>query len=720
MKQVVVAGGGITVVDVPAPTVEPGFVVVRTARTAISPGTETSSGAAGGGNVVVRAARNPDLVKKVIDRARQQGVRDTADLVRSRLSAMRPTGYSAAGSVVAVGEGVPELHAGDRVACAGAGYANHAEYILVPRLLCARIPEGVDYDAAAFATLGAIAMQGVRQLAPSLGDTVVVVGLGIVGQLTAQLAAADGCRVIAADTAADRVARAESCIPRCIGVNVSTSKLAEAVLDLTHGRGADGALLTAATRSSEPINEAMAYCRERGRVVVVGDVGLQVRRKDFYMKEIDVRISRSYGPGRYDPEYEEGGVDYPYGYVRWTEQRNLECFLDLVAAGRVQIAPLVDLRMPVEAAPEAYRQITENRAIIGALLEYPEVSDGVGGGGQGAPAVVQLGGALSRNGHVNVALIGAGAFARAVHIPNLRRDDRVRIVGVAARTGITASTVARDCGAALATTDWREVLGEHADAVVVATRHDVHAEQAIAALQAGRHVFVEKPLALSVADCERVVAAQHVAGRVVMIGFNRRFAPAVVHARSALARMRGPRNVLIRVNAGRLPANHWTYGPEGGGRVLGEGCHFFDLARFLVGAEPASVLALNTRGGASTAEDRDNLDTVIRYSDGSVATIVYATTGFAGTGKELIEIYADGGSVIIDDYKSCEVGGVPGITSQRFKGMDKGHRGLMAHFVASVAGAEKPGMDARDGLAAQACAEAALRSASSGDAVSLS
>jgi len=714
VKQVVVAGGGITVVDVPAPTVEPGFVLVRTARTAISPGTETSSGAAGGGNIVVRAARNPDLVRKVLDRARQQGVRDTADLVRSRLAAMRPTGYSAAGTVIAVGDGVTELRSGDRVACAGAGYANHAEYILVPRLLCARIPDGVDFDSAAFATLGAIAMQGVRQLAASLGDTVVVVGLGIVGQLTAQLAAADGCRVIAADTAADRVQRARDA-SGCLGVDLGSAKLADAVIELTHGRGADGVLLTAATRSSEPVNDAMAYCRERGRVVVVGDVGLQIRRKDFYLKEIEVRISRSYGPGRYDPEYEEGGVDYPLGYVRWTEQRNLECFLDLVAAGRVAVAPLIDLRLPVEEAPAAYARITDAHDVIGAVLEYPQGGDGDAGDGA-SRAAVHLG-AASRNGHVNVALVGAGAFARAVHIPNLRRDERVRIVGVAARTGITASTVARDCGAALATTDWHDVLGDDADAVVVATRHDIHAEQAVAALEAGRHVFVEKPLALSVADCERVVDAQQRAGRVVMVGFNRRFAPAVVHARTALARLRGPKNVLIRVNAGRLPANHWTYGPEGGGRVLGEGCHFFDLARFLAGAEPESVLAVSARGGAFNAEDRDNLDTVIRFRDGSVATVMYATAGFAGSGKELIEVYADGASVIVDDYRSCVVGGVPGVTTQRFKGMDKGHRGLMAHFVASVAGTEQPSMEARDGLVAQAMAEAALRSAASGEAV---
>jgi predicted dehydrogenase len=557
-------------------------------------------------------------------------------------------------------------------------------------------------------------MQGVRQLAPGLGETVVVVGLGIVGQLTTQLAVAAGCRVIAADVSLERVERAQR-IAGCNGVDLTTSALNDAVAELTKGRGADGVILTAATSSSDPINAAMSYCRDRGRVVIVGDVGLALRRTDFYTREIDVRISRSYGPGRYDPEYEEGGVDYPLGYVRWTEQRNLECFLDLIASAQVDVMSLIDLRVPVDQAPNAYQQLKQRRGVIGAVLEYSSSEP------RPASQAISVASAapVPRHGHVNVALVGVGAFARAVHIPNLRRDSRVRIVSVAARTGITAQAVARDCGAALATTDWREALRSPAQAVIIATRHNLHADQVIGALEAGRHVFVEKPMALGIEDCQRIVEAQLRADRIVIVGFNRRFAPAVEHARGALTGMRGPRNVVIRVNAGRLSPEHWTYGPEGGGRLLGEGCHFFDLARFLVGAEPILVSASSSSGGPFAVEDHDNVNATIEFADGSVGSVIYATAGSSGSSKERLEIYGDGASVIVDDYTACSVNGITGWTSKRFPGVDKGHRALMAHFVSGAMGERRVEMNAHDGYVAQACAIAALRAASTSQTVRL-
>lgn len=713
MKQVVVAGGGIDIVDVPAPTIEPGYVLVRTRASAISPGTETSSGAGSEGNLVMRAARNPDLVKKVLSRAQQTGWRETAELVRGRLKATRPTGYSAMGVVESLGEGVDHVRPGDRVACAGAGFANHAEWLLVPRLLCVPVPDSVSDASAAFTTIGAIALQGVRQLQPSIGETVVVVGLGIVGQLTVQIAASHGCRVIAADTDSARVQRAVE-LSGCEGVDLSTSALGAAVIGLTSGRGADGVLITAATRSDAPLNEAMDYCRERARVVVVGDVGLGLRRQSFYLKEIEVRISRSYGPGRYDREYEEGGTDYPIGYVRWTEQRNMECVLDLVAGGRLSVEPLIDLRVPVEDAAGAYRRIGEDHQVLGVLIEYPAV----------AVAGPQNRAVLTRHtqprSHIRLGLIGAGAFARATHIPNLRGDARVSVIGVAARTGVTASSVARTCGAELATTDWRALISElDLDAVLITTQHDLHADQVLEALERGLHVFVEKPMALHRRQCEAIVAKQSERGRLVVTGFNRRFAPAVMHAATALRSVRGPRNALIRVNAGRLPASHWTYGPHGGGRVLGEGCHFFDLARFLVGSEPVALTAAATSGGAHAVEDTDNLSAVVEFGDGSVATVIYATTGSSDTPKERFEIYADGASVVVDDFRRCTVAGVHGVGSKTYRSLDKGHRALLEHAMSAFSGAEPAPLDAYDGLIAQACAEAALASSATHERVVL-
>jgi predicted dehydrogenase/threonine dehydrogenase-like Zn-dependent dehydrogenase len=694
------------------------MVLVRVRRSAISPGTESASVSTSGTaeSLIRRAIANPILVKQVIDRTKQAGISDTLSNIRGRLNEYRAIGYSAAGTVVEVGDGVFSLKIGDRVACAGVGYANHAEYVAVPTNLVAKVPPGVSMDEAAFSTLGAIAMQGVRQLAPSLGETVVVVGLGVIGQLAVQLAVANGCRVIGADLHPVRAKRAMAGGASATWSSESEETLEELVRGMTGDVGADGVLLTAATSSSELINEAFGYSRDRGRVVVVGDVGLSLERPAMFRKEIELKISRSYGPGRYDATYEEGGLEYPIGYVRWTEQRNLGCFLDLIARKRVDVHDLIDIREPVERATLAYEQVTTNKIAIAAVLEYGEGDDPERDQGAEHPAHrVRVGSVVEADirrprGSVGIGLIGAGGFFKAVHLPNLKGDSRIVPVIVATRSSLTGRAVADEGGFPSCTTDWHEVIADaQVDAVLIMTRHHLHAEQTLAALAAGKHVFVEKPLAISTEDCRRVVEAQQ--NQVVVVGFNRRFAPAVVHLRQAISTLRGPKHLLMRVNAGRLPATHWIYGPEGGGRIFGEGCHFFDLLRWLVSSKPVRISAGHTSGGPFAAEDHDNLSAIIEFDDGSIATLIYAASGSTQSDKERIEVYADGSSLILDDYRSVMVRGTRQGADFKSRRPDKGHRAILGHFLDAARGAAVPAMTAEDGWWAQMLAEAARLSA---------
>ncbi|MFQ5409893.1 MAG: bi-domain-containing oxidoreductase, partial [Anaerolineales bacterium] len=515
MKQVFFDGKGtLQLQDVPAPTCGRGQVLVRAAYSLISSGTE-STALSGGGSLVKQALRRPDLVRRTLRYAARQGVRATVGLVRSATSDWFPLGYSAAGEVVEVGADVSSFAVGDRVACAGAGYANHAEFIAVPRNLVVKVPPGVPLREACFATVGAIALQGVRRAEPTLGETVVVVGTGLIGLLTAQLLRAHGCRVICTDLAGDRLQAA-----RALGVEhtvlVGAVDPVAAVRAVAGPTGADAVILTAGTASSAPVNQAFQMCRERGRVVIVGAVGMNLERNDFYNKEIDLRISRSYGPGRYDRDFEEKGVDYPLGYVRWTETRNLAAFLEQVQQGRVAVAPLVSAEYPIEQAPEAYARVTGGDG-IGVVLVYP------GAAAETMPdRTLQLAArAPARDGRIGLALVGAGNYARLMHIPNLKRlGARVEVRAVVSGSGASARRAATELGAPLASTDLRAVLGNSdVDAVLIATRHDLHRKQCLAAARAGKHIFVEKPLALTVPDCEEIVAAVAEAGVLCAVGF---------------------------------------------------------------------------------------------------------------------------------------------------------------------------------------------------------
>lgn len=716
MKQVLLRSGEVTVQEVPVPQCPPGGLLVRVEHSLISTGTEAMSIASGGRRqpLIVKAMQNPHLVRKVLQKMSSIGLKETMALVKSRTQAFTPTGYSAAGVVLAVAPGVLGFKVGDRVACAGAGIANHAEVVAVPQNLAVRVPDGLSSQEAAFVTLGAIAAQGVRRAGLQFGETAVVIGLGLIGLITVQLLKAAGCRVIGGDVLASRIDLARQ-LGMDDGVVIGGgADLAAVARNLTGGHGADAALITAATPSSAPSLLAMECCRERGRVVMVGDVGMNLRRDAMYRKELDLVISRSYGPGRYDQRYEEKGYDYPYGHVRWTENRNMQSFLQQIAAGAVQVKPLISATYLVEQAPTAYRRIGEDRRnVIGVLLEYPEAAAALQ-----APRRLPLA-TRGTAGQAHIALVGAGAFATGTHLPNLRRLG-VGLRAVVSRTAHNARQIGEQYGAAYCTTEYEQVLQDpEVNAVLIATRHNLRRSLIEAAVSAGKHVFVEKPLALTVEDCEAIEAAVGRRGTLLTVGFNRRFAPLAGELKKNLAAAPGPKLILYRVNAGVLPVDHWTYDPEeGGGRIRGEGCHFFDLCNWLTDEVPVGVTAQHAAGTGPERVDQDNMAVTIRYSGGSVATVFYACTGDAATGKERIEVYAAGKSAILDDFRELQLAGFPGkgISQKR---IDKGHAQLMANFVAALQGKAPLGITAADGRRAQQIAEAAIASAAAGREVTL-
>jgi predicted dehydrogenase len=524
----------------------------------------------------------------------------------------------------------------------------------VPVNLAVKVPEGVSAEDASTVTLGAIALQGVRRASPTLGETIVVVGLGILGQLTVQLLKANGCRVVGLDTDAGRVKAAQGC-GLDLGLVPEGDAWIERVAWLTDGFGADAAIVTAAGPSHEIISQAMRACRRKGRVVLVGDVGLNLRREDFYRKELDFLVSTSYGPGRYDPVYEEGGNDYPLPYVRWTENRNMAAYLDLVAGGAVRLAPLARRTWPVEEAAAAFESIQAPDRPLLAFLSYPERP------GAQARSVAVAAPAARGPGRIPVALVGAGGFAQAMHLPNLDRlRERFQLRWVVSRTGATARNVAERYEVANAGTDLDAVLADPAvELVMIATRHHLHGEQVLRALAAGKHVFVEKPLALTEEELARIEAfyAGGAAGKpLLMTGFNRRFSPAMDAVKAALAGRGTPLMIDYRMNAGFLPREHWVHGPEGGGRNLGEACHIYDLFLHLTGAEPVAVSAAAVEG-AGAFHKHDNFTATVSFSDGSVATLLYTALGAKAHPKERMEVHADGRTVLLDDYREVAVAG---------------------------------------------------------------
>lgn len=704
MLQVFFDGTGkLHVEDVPVPVCSSGRVLVQVHSSVISAGTEAAS-LAGGGSLLRQALRRPDLVQRTLKYAAQQGVAAAVALVQGASENWFPTGYSAAGTIVEVGAGITGLAIGDRVACAGAGFANHAEFISVPQNLCVKIAAQVSFQQAAFTTLGAVALHAVRRAEPTLGETIVVVGSGLIGLLAAQLLRNNGCHVICTDLAPERLALAGRF--GATALQAADGDLVRRVHALTDGLGADAVMLCAGSKSSQLVNQAFEMCRERGRVVVVGAVGLDLERNAMYRKEIDLRISRSYGPGRYDSEYEEQGATYPVGYVRWTETRNLQMIVDLLAAGTLDVQPLVSAEYAVSDAAVAYGRITSgDAAAVGVLLSYPQSDPLRAPLRVWQPDVVpQL-----RPGQVGMVLVGSGQFARLMHIPNLRAlQSEVIVRGVVSATGGSARQAAQALRAGSATTDFAAALAlPGVDAVLIATRHNLHAAQCIQALRAGKHVFVEKPLGLDTSECRAVQVEAESAALLCAVGFNRRYSVLAIALKESLDKTVGPKQLSYRVNAGALPADHWLLNPAiGGGRLVGEGCHFFDLLCWLCGSEPVSVAA------QSVGATADDVACTLKFLDGSVATFVYSALGDARAGKERIEVMAGGGLAILEDFKSLVVSGMPG-RSRRLRVADKGHRALLRHFLDAVRGREPLLVSARDGLRAALCAAAAQRALAS-------
>jgi predicted dehydrogenase/threonine dehydrogenase-like Zn-dependent dehydrogenase len=679
--------GDLGVVDVPVPALRPGGVLVATACSVISAGTERTTVSTARMGLVGKAASRPDLVRQVIRVARREGLLETYRIVRNRLDTSLPLGYSSAGFVAAVADDVSGLRPGDRVACAGSGYASHAEIVFVPRNLVAKVPEGVALEDAAYATLGAIALQGVRRADVSLGDRVAVIGLGLLGQLTVQILKAAGCRVLAVDLADDLVqlardAGADLALPRHADVE-------QASLRFGDGHGVDAAIVTASTKENDPVELAGAVCRERGRVVIVGNVRLDVPREAYYRKELDLVLARSYGPGRYDPSYEEGGVDYPLPYVRWTEQRNLDAFLGLVADGRLDLKRLTTHAFDIADAPRAYALVTGDAPgrSVGILLRY--------GNAERIATTLSAPPPLEAQGESpGISLVGAGSFAQGFLLPNLRGSGGALRV-VVGTDGLRAAAAQRKFGFLHAATDPDVALADPATrAVVIATRHDSHADLACRALAAGKSVFVEKPLAITREELGQVRAALAAAPGRLMVGFNRRFAPAAVAAKAALGPREAPLLVHYRVNAGPLPRGHWLLDPAiGGGRLLGEACHFVDFVLFLTGERIRRVFASG------------DVAITLELSRGSVATIHYTDGGDRGTAKEWVEAIGGGKVLRIDDFRKVACNG-----RTIAKGKGRGHREEMAAFVAAVAaGAPLPG----DAEAALEVTEAMLLAAES-------
>jgi len=657
MKQVMVSGGAVKLEEVPAPLVEPGTVLVKTNHSCISIGTEMSGVRSSGASLWKRALRQPQHVRKVVDMVLSEGWAYTHRLVQERLSIEQPTGYSLSGVVVAVGAGVEDCAIGDRVACAGSQCAFHAEVVCIPRNLMVHIPEGVAFEEASSVALGAIAMQGVRRASPTLGETFVVIGLGVLGQLTAQILKANGCRVIGIDLDRDRLALAQKHGMNW-GVHPDDGSDIQSVALLSGGVGVDGVIITAASPSDAIVSTAFQMCRKKARVVLVGDVGLNLQRADFYVKELDFLISTSYGPGRYDKNYEEDGLDYPVEQVRWTENRNMGEYLRLVAEGAVAIKPMIAAVHDIDNVALAYGSLQSNvdKPLMVLLSYSPNNADHI-------QHMHWLGSSKNvTSKKIRIALIGAGAFAKGMHLPNLvELKSEFVLRAVVSRTGHNAAATAKRFDADYCTTDYKEVLADKdIDAVIITTRHDKHGSMALEALRAGKHVLLEKPLALQEHELlalEAFFADGCDPKPVLLTGFNRRFSPYSVVIAEQLKRRSNPMMINYRMNAGYIPLDHWVHGAEGGGRNRGEACHIYDLFTFLTGSKfkTVQVSAISPQSGYFSAND--NFAVNVCFDDGSLATLTYTAMGAKEFPKESMDIFVDGKVISLDDYRHMTTAG---------------------------------------------------------------
>ena len=649
MKQLIQSykTGELGLFDVPTPICQKNGVLVQTTASLVSAGTEKMIVDIAKKSLLGKAKARPDLVKQVIDKMKKEGVKNTLEKVFTKLDTPIPLGYSISGKVIEVGENISGINIGDRVACGGAGYANHSEVNYIPKNLMVKIPEGVDDIDASFVTVGAIALQGVRQTEPKLGEKIAVMGLGLLGQLTVQLLKANGCKVIGSDIDPDKMDLAKK-----LGADevCHAGDLIKKANEFSNGYGVDAVIITASTSSNQPIIDAAEISRMRGRVIFVGMVGMDVPRNEYYKKELDLRLSMAYGPGRYDPEYEEKGIDYPYDLVRWTEQRNFEAFLGLIQEGKITPKDLITHQYDFDEAINAY-DLLEGKIqekYLGIVLNYKNdinIKD---------HKSVKLNDKVIKSDKVNIGLIGAGNFTKSVIIPNVKKVDGLELVGLCTATGVSGHGTGVKHDFKYITTDDKEIYkNQDINSIFITTRHNDHASKVINTLEAKKHCFVEKPLCIYEEELEEI-KTKYEGDTILQVGFNRRFSPLVSKMKTVLGD--NPMSVNYRVNAGIIPKDVWIQDREiGGGRVIGEVCHFIDTCSFLIGSDVESVFATCISKNDNSIPDEDNISIVLKYKNGSTATISYFAYGDTAMPKEFIEVFSNGISISMNDFRELNI-----------------------------------------------------------------
>jgi predicted dehydrogenase/threonine dehydrogenase-like Zn-dependent dehydrogenase len=687
MKQLLqnIHTGETEVVEVPIPQVQAGMALVRTRASLVSAGTERMLVEFAGKSLLGKALSRPDLVRQMVDKAHREGVLSTVEAAFNRLDQPMPLGYSSAGVIEAVGEGEKGFKVGDRVACAGGGYAVHAEYAIVPFNLLALLPDHVDFDSAAFTTLGAIALHGFRLSEARLGESVGVIGLGLLGLLAVGIARAAGCQVFGVDIDENRVKLAVQ-----MGATaVLRSQAKEAALAFSHGQGLDNILICADTPTSDPVELAGEIARDRGNVVAIGAVGLTIPRRIYYQKELSFINSRSYGPGRYDPSYEEAGLDYPIGYVRWSEGRNLQAFVDLLSEQHLDVRQLITHRFSIEKAPDAYDLITgkTKQPFLGVLLNYPETSTSAVDLQRAFEPVKKTSLPVIGANIVRLGVLGAGNFANAVMLPVLKKIPSIELVSITSGSGFHADYASKKYGFKFTAASENEILQDpEVNTISILTRHHLHADQVVRALQAGKHVFCEKPLATTREQLSQIKEQvfSNEASPLLMVGFNRRFAPLACRLYEFIKQRQEPLVANYRINAGSIPLSHWVHDPiQGGGRIIGEGCHFIDFLTFLVGTPPISVHAQSLPDDGRYREDVAVL--VFTFTDGSLGTVSYLANGDKAFPKERVEVFAGGRVAVLDDFRSLELvhQGRRQVVRSRLR-QDKGHQAEWEAFSAAI------------------------------------
>lgn len=685
MKQIFqnLKSGSTEVLNIPIPKVAPGHILIQSQRTLVSAGTERMLVEFGKAGYLKKARQQPDKVKMIFDKIKTDGLQPTLEAVFNKLDEPLPLGYCNAGIVSEIGEGVTGFNVGDRVISNG----KHAEFVIAPINLVAKIPDGVTDDVAAFTVAGAISLQGLRLANPTLGETVAVIGLGLIGQLTIQLLMANGCQVIGMDFDSHRLSLAAKMGAKVVDLS-NVKDVVSATNVFSRGRGIDAAIITASTKSNDPVSQAAQMCRKRGRIILVGTSGLQLSRADFYEKELTFQVSCSYGPGRYDLNYEEKGNDYPIGFVRWTEQRNFEAILDMMVNERLNLESLISHQFDIDDAKSAYGLMLSDKASLGILLKYPQISETIADLRKIEASNIKRPEIALIEGQVNLGFIGAGQYAKSTLIPAFKKTG-VRLSSIASINGVSGLKATQKFGFLENVTDSQIVIeNPHHNAIVIATRHDSHAELVMSALKANKHVFVEKPLCLSLTDIDKIKAAyqkprsKHLASNfpILMVGFNRRFAPHIIKIKDILKSVSEPKCFVMNVNAGFIPPDHWVHDRQiGGGRIIGEVCHFIDLLRFLAESPITGWQRLTMK-----SEMDDTVSIQLAFADGSIGSINYFANGNKSLVKERLEVFAEGGVLQLDNFRKLTGFGWKNFDKMRLWKQDKGQQACVTAFVDAI------------------------------------